>query len=256
MSETTIEKIHTACFGCQFAKLEGKEQIACNLNLLEDYGDSVVSCFDAEQNKFFVINGRFCHYKRSNKWGVGLDLKQARKKIRQEIAIKIELVVYISVFDEQLLQKTIESAIDQRHEISGISLINHTGNLELSETLGNIASRYQKPWIIRNIVEDNACELRCLDIAIKDIKLPYFISCKIGYEIPQILSKIDRKIHDELKQLMCIGLGTQDPPEAIFGQTLLYKIVQGNAGDYTFWQKVTEIEKEENTNLVIRENDL
>jgi hypothetical protein len=256
MPETTIEKIHTACFGCCFAKKVDNKQIGCSLNLLSKYNQHVISAHDDQNNEFFIINGRFCNFKRSEKWAEGLTLGEANLRARKELALRIELIIYLDKFEPPLLKKTINSASKQKVGISSITVINNTGNLELSEKITDIIAVHKKPWKVQNIVEEEATQARCYDIAIKDCSFPYFLSCKSGYIVPKILHKIDDKINGDLEKISCVGIGGEEHPKAIFGQTAMYKILQGNAGDYTFWQKLMEIQKEENTNIIKRDTEL
>lgn len=255
MSETTIDKINTSCLGCHFLESDGEEQTGCSLQLLEKYGDSVVPVYDELDNKFFVINGRFCMYKRSSKWAGGLTLYEARLRASKEIALKVELIIYMVKMDELALTQTIESALARNLPPAGINVINHSGDLTLSAPLGDLLSTFEKPWKIANIVEPEATKARCFDIAIKDSKFSHFLSCDAGYVVPEILDKINEKINWDLEPVSCVSIGGE-PPKAIFGQTMLYKILQGNAGDYTFWQKAQEIQKEEKTSLIRRDTEL
>lgn len=253
MSESTIEKIHTTCLGCHFAQVKNQEQKGCDLGLLKKFGDCVVPVYDEQDNKFFVINGRNCNFKRSSKWATGLTLAEARKRAQKEIALKVELVIYIDKYDLKALKNTIKSAVNQKLSVKAVSVINNTGDLILSDSLGEELNKFGLPWKVKNIIEEHATPHRCFDLTIKESQYPYFISCHPGDVLPKLLHKINTKINDDLEQIVAVELGKEG---ALFGQTFVYKVLQGNAGDYTFLQKLQELEKEENKKLVRKDTEL
>lgn len=263
MSENVVNQIHTSCKGCFFSEWSGKTQTGCSAKLLKSYEDYVLPVIDEEQDEFFVINGRHCNFKRPRIWGHAFKgrISEAIKKARKELCPKVELVVYLDKFDKdsfKVLNKTIESGVKQTSPISAITVINNTENdpLSLSTSLSNFVSNYSIPWKIKNIIEAEATPNRCFDLAVKESKYTYFLYCVAGYKVPNVITKLDKLINDKMEQIVAIGLGREEEPVALIGQTFVYKLLQGNAGDFTFWQKLVELEKEENKKIIRRESEL
>lgn len=70
MSEQKIDKIHTPCKSCGFAKYEGITQTGCYTGYLDKYkkaGSEILEAYDDEK-EFFIINNRKCISYRENKW--------------------------------------------------------------------------------------------------------------------------------------------------------------------------------------------
>lgn len=255
MPKNPVDKIETSCLGCCFELVSNNTQIGCGLGLLSKY-DKFDSRIDEHGNEFYVIDGRVCNFKRPEEWAKGLSFEQQRQKALSELSIQVELIIYTNCFNETNIDKTIKSGIHQDLSISAINIINNSGDILLSDTIADFISKYNKPWKVQNILEEDATVNRCFDIAVKDTKFPYYLICESGYQIPNILHKINHKINSDLEKVSVVGLGSQDIPDALVGQSVLYKILQGNAGDYTFWQKLQQIEKHDNTNVVKREWNL
>lgn len=258
MSENSVEILdpHTPCRDCYFeitSKFEEKVTgIGCAASMLEKYKDCVVEAYDENGREFNIINGKSCLFRRGTQWGANLNVLEALEKAKKENEIRVELVVYIDHFTEKVQEKindTINSCLTQKPKIKSITIVNNTKKdpLSFSDNLCNLVSKYDLPWKIKSVVEADATFERCCDLAIKESKNPYFMVCKAGFKFPDALEEINREINDNLKQVSFCKFGKN----AYFGHTLIFKFLQGNAGDYTYENKIKEISKEQKTKDLI-----
>lgn len=253
MSEKPINQVHTPCKDCNFEIQDGNTQIGCGADMLEKYKDFLIEAYDENGREFFVINERRCLFRRGTDWGKGLSHAEAVEKAKKENQLRVELIVYLDDFNEGVfgaMDKTIRSGLEQNPAIKSITVINNSkvDPLAISDHLSDFISTYEIPWKIKSILEEGATFNRCCDMVVREIKQPYFIACKSGYILPPLLNKIDREINENLRQISFSDLGDDN---GYFGNSTIYKFLQGNAGEFSFSQKISEIAKEQNNEDLI-----
>ena len=68
MKPKSISQVHTVCRNCVFATKTNGVQTGCSLGKLDDYrnnGIDVLEVYDDEDEKFYLIDGRFCMFYRN-----------------------------------------------------------------------------------------------------------------------------------------------------------------------------------------------
>ncbi|NCA30639.1 MAG: hypothetical protein EBS93_07975, partial [Chitinophagia bacterium] len=77
MLNEQINKIHTPCKDCVFAKYQDNTQIGCELDYISKYKSKNIEILEAYDNnkEFYIINGKKCIGYRENKWFDQFDLK-------------------------------------------------------------------------------------------------------------------------------------------------------------------------------------
>ena len=98
---STINKVHTPCKNCAFAKYEDKTQTDCLVGYIDKYKDSgaeILEVYDDER-EFYVINSKKCIAYREDKWFKQYNLGDA--SIEEKIAKFKELncIEYLLVVD-------------------------------------------------------------------------------------------------------------------------------------------------------------
>lgn len=104
-----LKEISTNCHGCVFAECHSHEggmrstQTGCGLGLIDKYRGQedceVVEAYDDTLDggertaEFYLINGRFCKYRRPESWKGEMDQGEAMARVTAECEIKTALIV-------------------------------------------------------------------------------------------------------------------------------------------------------------------
>ena len=126
--EGVISPIHTACKDCVFMVKNGQTQTGCKLGRIDLYRKKkaeILSAYDEFNNEFFVINDRFCIYKRSKEWGEELPTYEWEETVRKQTKPRYQAIVFFR--DEHKLEdlhKTMESLVEQYNSPIVVTIAN------------------------------------------------------------------------------------------------------------------------------------
>jgi hypothetical protein len=215
----------TPCKNCGFAVYEEDTQTGCYLGVIDKFravGTEIIEAYDHEK-EFFVID-RKCLFGRNKKWVADYCSEcpdDILKRIRAEIAIKLEVCVYV---DEHTTQNEIVETVDALNEQAlkptSLVFLQHPDSTIKEADYNNVVTT-SIPWSISFHIEMDATEggygehvdrNRCFDLRIKTVNdsrrksvITYYMLINAGYQLPpKYISKIDDMINGELRQLVFV----------------------------------------------------
>ena len=190
-----VERIHTPCKTCIFAKYNGDTQTGCGLGRIQPFREqgSVLEAED-EEKKFYIINGRLCNGFNEPGGEFAKTFAQedwvetAKKLLKLRLAI---IVVIEEGHDLQMLTPTIESIMGQSLKPKQVIFVNNQKTIrapEIQTKLWKIIGN-SLTWRINAIVERGAGDSfvsvpRAIDHTINSVQSAYYSVFKPGFYIP------------------------------------------------------------------------
>ncbi len=213
-SDTTIDHgsspeenpYNTACRDCIFASFDNKNiQDGCRLDRLAKFYDQGTELVPVSQNgkSFFVIKGRICTTCRQDWWGEKHNEADWESVVRQEIALRCEVFVYVSETNTlEDLKKTISSLRQQVMSSVGIHAVINNKNIKHGEIVAMLQKELgRRKWKVNFPTEPNPTRERCLDLATYKCKGTYYAIFNAGFVVPEtFILDIDRALNDNLER--------------------------------------------------------
>ena len=147
-----IKKEHTSCQDCIFAIYKENRQTDCSFDYLLDHyraNHDVVGAYN-EKGDFYVINGRYCYYKRTKEWA---DRHKDAPCLLEDIVAEEQKISYVSFIlgndygSIENLMNTINSVSSQECAPSMINVILPFGTtidpLEVNSILNSVEIKWR-----------------------------------------------------------------------------------------------------------------
>ncbi len=237
-SSTTLEHVdesspyNTACRDCVFASFDDKNiQDGCKLDRLAKFHDQGTQLVPVTQNgkSFFVIKGRICTTCRPGWWGSKRSEADWESDVRQEIALRCEIFVYVSE-DNTLedLRTTVKSLRNQVMSAVGIHAIINNKQVKHGEVVAMLQKELgRRKWKVNFPTEANPTRERCLDLATYKCKGSYYAVFNAGFQVPDtFILDLDRSLNDNLERFSL--LLPDENGNGLVVQNILSKKVGGN----------------------------
>lgn len=163
MLNEQINKIHTPCKDCVFAKYENNTQINCELDYISKYKNKNIEVLEAydDNKEFYIINGKKCIGYRENKWFDNFDLKDASIEDKIKKFHELNSLDYLLIID--LKNINLEQLEDILVQVSGLQIlpkklimIRYADNAGFPyEILKNLLDKYvtKYKWRIQTILD-------------------------------------------------------------------------------------------------------
>lgn len=221
MLNEQINKIHTPCKDCVFAKYQENTQVDCELNYISKYKTKNIEVLEAydDEKEFYIINGKQCIGYRENKWFSSFDLKDNSVNGKVEKFNELNRLDYISVIDlKSISLDELESLLQQTNNVEirpkKLIIIRYANNMGFPyEILREILDKYAKDyiWRIQTILDP----LIGYDSILKNIvSLNYnrFIVSitKHNNDIKKIIEYTNQLVHHDLDQFNIISNSHKD----------------------------------------------
>ena len=214
------------------------QQIGCELGMIERFkeaGVEVIEAFD-EKHEFYVI-GRKCLYGRSKNWkqeNIGIDFL---KVIRSEIAIKVEVIIYVDENNAwEDIEETVESIQKQTLQPVKIVFVQHPSCKFKASSYNVHFNQMFIPWRMEFVVESDSSDggygkivdrNRCIDLAVKKVQSSNIIIVDAGTALSEnYLKRIDELINDDLQQILVIE--PDDDQSGLFVRKAFFTQIGGN----------------------------
>jgi hypothetical protein len=241
-NEENSEELTWDCKGCLFAQKDDKgAQTGCKLKVLErmeKQGTEIKDAYDEEDDKFKVIYGRVCPFKREKYWQEFHQKKGEEDLaaiVRKECEFKCSAVIFIDI--EQTLedvQKTVSSLLNQ--EIPPVAILfalksTRIGVVQLQQWCIQNIPKKNIQWRFEVVLDEEVSREEAMHITIKKVESlkssRYFITFNAGYEVPQgLFSKFDHMINEDLDRFVQV-----EPDESGNGFLCNVKLFK-NAGGF------------------------
>jgi len=252
VDEEEIAEIHTPCLNCAFADCvdidDVPTQVGCKVGQLDLYREKGSKIIEASDNKqdFFIINGKICPKRRSEKWKYYRSpLSKQIEEVNKEVIPGFDVVIYLDK------NSTLEQLENTLHSLNTLNyptgldklklvIINNFSKIKTGQIVGLITSIVEIPWVVENITEKDCSVYRAVDISYLKYKKQFYSVFEAGYKIPQdFFHNIDKAINEELTQCCVVR-----PDGEINGLTVLnslHKILVGNRNG-TIIEKIEALE--------------
>lgn len=218
--ESPIKPVHTPCKDCVFAvrDVDG-HQTDCSLGRIEKFRshnpDNVLDVYDLNQNgsenRFTVINGRFCHAHRPREsaWTTRNAGREA-EVVREEIALRMAVLVYMGDgLDLEGLKCTARALYEQERLPHQVFFLNHQKQVKPGDIQAALWEVLQNrvTWRVNRMMSNVTDKDHAVDVAVSALPDPrldrsastYYTVINSGYEPPKdFLSSIDRAMNDDL----------------------------------------------------------
>jgi len=207
-----LQKIHTSCKDCIFAKYEEKTQMGCKLGRVEAF-TTLGNTLEAEddERQFFLINGRYCnaYQPETGDFAKAFKPEDWATTMRKMLQLRLSvLVVMEDGTDPQILEPTIEALLSQTLVPHQVVFINNQTAVKPAELhsrlfkqLGNTMT-----WRINQIFERTKEQKfvspeRAIDLAIPSVVGSYYTVIRPGTKLPQTFVKdLDVALNDKMER--------------------------------------------------------
>lgn len=233
--QPTPGQIDTVCKSCIFATYEDNTQTGCKLNRIESFkniGAEIVEAMDSEK-EFYVIKERVCNTCRNEEWGENHDKKDWLPIVMSQIMLQCEAYIYVAPHHTQEdIGYTITSWLKQYIKPTRITVVLHNkSKLSRVEVVNSVKKQCsgKVDWQVENISPvDGETKNRCLDIAIKKCKSPFYSVSNAGYWVPaKYLQSINRAINDGMERFVMLT-PLDEQGNGLLVMTKIHRLVQGN----------------------------
>lgn len=231
-----ISDIHSCCRDCIHAVIENKEQTGCKVKMLEHWrksGVELLECDDDEQNKFYVVNNRFCPWFRNAAWlqkNNIIDQTSVELAIRQENKIKYSAIIIIN---NQIQHKDIlhyiMPVIKQTIPPKYLNIILVHSKINQSEIIEYIKLSYSGKWSVHECIHNDITK-GVEDVLFK-IKSHYVM---VIY--PSMFDKMRKDYAEQYNKLLNeqykqIGIMSMEDEMSFIGLTFFCKSAGNLTGD-------------------------
>ncbi|GAI89705.1 unnamed protein product, partial [marine sediment metagenome] len=205
-----IERLHTSCQNCIFAKYVAKKQTKCLMDRIEiyfDYNDKkcikhinndieIIEVYN-DQQEFFVINNTKCHYKRNESWGKKVKKDNWKKQVKQENRIKYQSIIFATSKLKDVIT-TIDSLLAQSIPPQYITVVRNVGNTIRPAAITEYLQTVGLPWKLENAVDSELSNLDIIDSVLSKRPYPYYSIFNAGTIIPpDFFQSINTQIYDK-----------------------------------------------------------
>jgi hypothetical protein len=213
------EEITWDCKGCLFADKDDEgTQTGCKLTVLERMeaqGTEIKDAYDEEDDKFKVICGRVCPYKREHHWQQFHQKKGEEDLaaiVRKECEFRCAAVIFVDV-DQTLVDvhNTVSSLLNQKIKPVAILFALKSSKISAIDLqqwcLQNIPNSIQ--WRFELVLDADMSRNNAMHITIKKVEslklCRYFMTFNAGYVVPDgLFSRFDCMLNDELDRFVQI----------------------------------------------------
>lgn len=245
----------TNCNLCTFAIKDGKTQTGCELGRIDKYkeaGTYVAEAEDLEENEFYVIES-WCSFYREEEWAL-----QNSDRIKQAYKENEVRLGYLIIIDDNAdgLETTIKSIKSQSVPPSYVLVVNNSDML-YSEVISKTVELLDDSDItykVVNIVEDEADDFRCVDLAFESVLNGFYSVLKSGHVAKEgMIESLNKAINDDFKKPVYIE--GWDEINGVTAQAVAHKHFSGNSGQLLI-EKIQNIAELEDIKVVYSWNEL
>lgn len=247
--------MNTWCRDCVFNISDGDVQTGCDVDRLSKFkevGTEIETMVDGGK-EFFVILGRICNYCHNEEALKDVPARKRREFVENRIKVKVNLGVYVGPDDTfEKAKLTLDSIGDQTLPAHEVTVILHGGHDASDYVTYFTYDDDPLPWSVVEITDDEAETYeRAMDIAMENIKSTYYSVSHAGYIYRNdYISTINTAINE--KMLRFVALTPDESGDASLVQRGLHKLLGGNRGDLTVFQKLEEVASIEGTSAMIK----
>jgi hypothetical protein len=229
MLNEQINKIHTPCKDCVFAKYENNTQIDCELDYISKYKNKNIEVLEAydDNKEFYIINGKKCIGYRENKWFDQFDLKDASIEDKIKKFHKLNSLDYLLIIDLKNIDlEQLESILDQTNKLDikpqKLTIVRYADNQKFPyEILKNLLDKYVKEykWKIQTILDPLLVYNSILKNIVSLNANRFIVSItQHNNDIEKLIKHTDRVVHHDLDQFNIIS--NQNKNCMIFSRSL------------------------------------
>lgn len=257
--------VDTCCLGCVFAqgkfKTEGKQlqfsqsRLGCDADILRKFqkqGAELQDAVDKDGNEFYVVRARACPFYRTPNWKGWneQDTESALVKVRQEVTLKPDVVVYVNNDSTPSQVWDTINALNAGNIRPARVYIANNSDMRPSEVM-KFMQNSPLPWRAETMIEGK-CEIgRALDIITKKCTNMFVTYFRAGYEPPTyFFDPIDQALFDNLDKFVLL----EPLPGDINCLTVLrifYRQADGNARSW-IWEKAKKISEDQKCQYLVR----
>lgn len=163
MLNEQINKIHTPCKDCVFAKYQDNTQIDCALSYISKYKSKNIEILEAydDNKEFYIVNGKKCIGYRENKWFDQFDLKDSSiedkiKKFHEINSLDYLLVVDLKNINLEQLEDLLSQTKNLEFKPKKLIIVRYADNIGFPyEVLKNLLDTYAigYKWRIQTVLD-------------------------------------------------------------------------------------------------------
>ncbi len=206
--------IQTVCLGCVFAKKAPgndnrfrQQKDGCELGAIRKFrerGERVIEAKDESGNEFYVLDDCLCPFYRPFLWKKGTELDKCVKRVRHEVTIKPDVVLYYgseNCLDE--LRVTLDSLKSCTLKPHHTYITNHSN--DRPSQIISVLKEYGLKWRIETILENDAGLDRALNLTTRKCSGRYVTYFQAGFAVPpDFFTSIDGFLNDELGEFVLL----------------------------------------------------
>jgi len=213
-----IDKIHTPCKNCVYAKYEGNTQTDCYLGFIDKLKNNNVEILEAYdyEKEFFVVNNKKCIGYRENSWFVKKDLDHLSidEKVdhfRKNNFIRYLLLVNLQAFDDsenlERLQLSLSNLSIHPSKIIFVRFINNQ-KYDYHKLLNILDEmNFKGKWRIQTVLDENITFRYAMHEAISFNKKYRFIlsvDSNNPTDMNNIVTTANKIVYDDLDRIVVL----------------------------------------------------
>mgnify|MGYP003109108494 FL=1 len=246
-----LEQLHTSCRECIFSVKEGQTQVGCEfdrIDLYKENGSHVIEAYDEFDNEFFVINNRYCLYRRTEEWAEKYSSSDIKSIVEKQVKPRYHAIVFSdkdNTLDE--LSSTLES-LSAQYNPPSILTVCKSNDID-THVMMSFMSRYDGifEWSVQQFLatEEEVTVRQRIDFVLdrtKSKRFSLYIVFDSGFVVPESFSL---ELQDTTLNKM-IPFAIAKPKEGFNGMIvshILHKKHAGNCFGIHLEDKVKEFEQ-------------
>jgi|15BtaG_2_1085339.scaffolds.fasta_scaffold00006_42 hypothetical protein len=219
--DVEISHIHTTCRNCVFAKFEKDRQKGCSLDKIKDYkeaGIEVLEVFDESHKEFYLINGRFCLFYRTQELMKDYPRSSWEDIARMTTKCPYQAIIFFEKGSTLLQLKDILHNLKTQEVVPNmVTVINQQyidfvkdpeNNIQPSSILEAIQDQEFYQYSCKNVYDDSLSDRSWIDLVFDstgDLSYPFYVVFRSSFKVPEDFSK---ELNDAiLIKMMQVGFG-------------------------------------------------
>ena len=245
-----IEQIHTSCGDCIFSIKEKQSQTSCEFGRLELYRENeseIVEAYDDFNNEFYVINNKYCLYKRTKDWAESYASHEVKSIVEKQVKPRYHAVVFHTkdgTLEE--LKATLDSLSSQYNPPS-ILTVAKSNDIDAQAML-SFMSTYDGifDWSVQHFMDEEGTVRQRIDFIMdrtKKKKFSFYIIFDSSFVVPESFSS---ELQDSILNKMK-AFAIAKPKEGYNGMLashILHIKHAGNCFGIHLEDKIIEFEKD------------
>lgn len=191
-----IEQIHTSCRDCIFSVKDKQTQTSCEfgrIDLYKESGAEVIEAYDEFNNEFYVINNKYCLYKRTKDWADHYTTSEIKSIVESQVKPRYHAVVFHDKEGTLEGLKTTLDSLKSQYNSPSIVTVAKTNDIDTLDMM-SFMTAYDGvfDWSVQQFLDDEQTIRERIDFVMdrtKKKKFTFYAVFDAPYAVPEGFSE-------------------------------------------------------------------